>query len=48
MQAFSELGTVKDVRQIKDRFTGRMRDIAFVEFGSEEEANLVVRVVEEN
>lgn len=48
MQAFSELGTVKDVRQIKDRFTGMMRDIAFVEFGSEEEANLVVRVVEEN
>ncbi len=38
---------MKDVRQIKDRFTGMMRDIAFVEFGSEEEANLVVRVVEE-
>jgi len=35
------------VRQIKDRFTGMMRDIAFVEFGCEEEANLVVKMVEE-
>lgn len=42
-QAFSKLGRVKEIRMILDRFTGGFKNFAFVEFESEQEADLVVK-----
>lgn len=41
-QAFSEFGTVVDVRLISDRATGRAKGFGFVEMSSGEEANKAV------
>lgn len=41
-QAFSQFGTVTDVRLITDRATGRAKGFGFVEMSSAEEANAAV------
>ncbi len=41
-QAFSQFGTVSDVRLISDRATGRAKGFGFVEMSSADEANAAV------
>lgn len=41
-QAFAVFGRVKEIRMVKDRFSGGFKNFAFVEFESEKEADLVV------
>ena len=43
-ESFDKIGKVKDIRRIKDRFTGEFKDFAFVEFENEEEADLTVEL----
>jgi RNA recognition motif-containing protein len=41
-ECLDKIAKVKDVRRIKDRFTGDFKDFAFVEFVTESEADFVV------
>lgn len=41
---FSQAGVVSSVNLMMDKFTGRSRGFAFVEFGSPEEANKAVEM----
>ena len=43
-ESFERIGKVKDVRRVKDRFTGEFKDFGFVEFESEMEADVVIEV----
>jgi RNA recognition motif-containing protein len=40
--SFSRLGLLKDIRMVKDRFTGDFKDFAFIEFRSESDADQVI------
>ena len=42
-ETFGEFGTVADARVITDRETGRSRGFAFVEMGSDDEAQAAIR-----
>lgn len=41
-ECLDKIAKVKDIRRIKDRFTGDFKDFAFVEFVTESEADFVV------
>ncbi|OMJ90804.1 hypothetical protein SteCoe_6785 [Stentor coeruleus] len=41
-ESLDKIAKVKDIRRIKDRFTGDFKDFAFVEFVTESEADFVV------
>lgn len=43
-ESFEKIAVVKDVRRVKDRFTGEFKDFAFVEFENEYEADLVIEI----
>lgn len=45
-EVFSRFAEVKDVRNVRDRHTGNYRDIAFIEFLSTSDADLVVNIHE--
>jgi RNA recognition motif-containing protein len=40
--SFSRFGKLKEVRMVKDRFTGDFKDFAFVEFENEDDADKVI------
>jgi RNA recognition motif-containing protein len=41
-EAFAQFGEIVEVRVISDRFTGRSKGIAFIEFTTEEAANAAI------
>lgn len=41
-ESFEKIGKVKDIRKIKDRFTGDYKDFGFIEFETESEANITI------
>jgi RNA-binding protein 5/10 len=43
LEAFSKYAQVKDIRMIKDKNTGELRDFAFVEFFTLEDAGKVMQ-----
>lgn len=47
-EAFAQYGEIVEVRIISDRFTGRSKGIAFVEFTTEEAANAAIEGMNNN
>ena len=43
LELFESIAPVRDVRQIKNKMTGRFKDFAFIEFFTPEETSIAYR-----
>jgi RNA-binding protein 5/10 len=48
LDIFSQYAQVKDIRMIRDRMTGELKDFAFIEFFTLDEANYVLAEIKRN
>jgi RNA-binding protein 5/10 len=48
LDLFSQIAQVKDIRMIRDRISGEIKDFAFIEFFTLDEANYVLAEMKRN